>query len=180
MLEEAGWVDSDGDGVREKDGQRLRIVWLTYPGRQELPLLAESVQFSLGEIGFEVEVNCTANHTSIRTDTSAWDVYASALVTAPTGDPEYFFSATCVTDAPKNFGGYSNPDLDALAEQLSEEFDTGKRAELATQMQQVILDDDAYVFASHLTMGIVSRANVSGIAPHPCDYYEVTAGLALA
>lgn len=180
VLEEAGWVDSDGDGVREKDGQRLHIVWLTYPGRQELPLLAESVQFSLGEIGFEVEVNCTANHTSIRTDTSAWDVYASALVTAPTGDPEYFFSATCVTGAPKNFGGYSNPDLDALAEQLSEEFDTGKRAELATQMQQVILDDDAYVFASHLTMGIVSHANVSGIAPHPCDYYEVTADLGLA
>ena len=177
VLEEAGWVDSDGDGVREKDGQRLHIVWLTYPGRQELPLLAESVQYTLGEIGFEVEVNCTANHTSIRTDPSAWDVYASALVTAPTGDPEYFFSATCTTGAPKNFGGYSNADLDALAEELSQEFDTAKRAELATQMQQLILDDDAYVFASHLTMGIVSNANVSGIAPHPCDYYEVTAGL---
>ncbi len=67
-----------------------------------------------------------------------------------------------------------------MAEQLSEEFDTGKRAELATQMQQVILDDDAYLFASHLTMGIVSRSGVNGIAPHPCDYYEVTADLALA
>lgn len=179
VLEEAGWVDSDGDGVREKDGRRLHITWLTYPGRQELPLLAESAQFSLGQVGFEVEVNCTANHTSVRTDPAAWDVYASALVTAPTGDPEYFFSATCVTGAPKNFGGYSNPDLDALAEELSEEFDADRRAELAVQMQQLILDDDAYVFASHLTMGIVSRAGVSGIAPHPCDYYEVTADLAV-
>ena len=177
LLEDAGWVDSDGDGVREKDGVRLHITWLTYPGRQELPLLAESAQFSLGELGFEVEVNCTANHTSVRTDASAWDVYASALVTAPTGDPEYFFAATCLTDAPKNFGGYSNPDLDAMAADLAEEFDPDRRAELAVQMQQAIIDGGAFVFASHLTMGIVSRAGVSGIAPHPCDYYEVTADL---
>ena len=179
LLEQAGWVDSDGDGVREKDGKRLHIVWLTYPGRVELPLLAESAQFSLGEIGFEVEVQCTANHTSLRTDTSAWDVYASALVTAPTGDPESFFAATCLTGAPKNFGGYTNPELDALADELACEFDSDRRRELAVQMQQALVDDGAFVFASHLTMGIVSRPGVSGMAAHPCDFYEVSADLAL-
>ncbi len=180
LLEQAGWVDSDGDGVREKDGQRLHIVWLTYPGRVELPLLAESAQFSLGEIGFEVEVQCTANHTSLRTDASAWDVYASALVTAPVGDPESFFAATCLTGAPKNFGGYTNPELDALAAELACEFDVQRRAELAVQMQQTIVDDGGFVFASHLTMGIVSRPGVSGMAAHPCDYYEVTSDLTVA
>ncbi len=180
LLEQAGWVDSDGDGVREKDGQRLHIVWLTYPGRVELPLLAESAQYSLGQIGFEVEVQCTANHTSLRADTSAWDVYASALVTAPTGDPESFFAATCLTDAPKNFGGYANPELDALAEELASEFDADRRCELAVQMQQALVDDGAFVFASHLTMGIVSRPGVSGMAAHPCDFYEVTSDLTLS
>ena len=180
VLEEAGWVDSDGDGVREKDGEKLHITWLTYPGRVELPLLAESAQYSLGQIGFEVEVNSTANHTSIRSDSGAWDVYASALVTAPTGDPEYFFAATCLADAPKNFGGYANEQLDELAKELSQEFDAQRRCELAVQMQQLILDDDAFVFASHLTMGIVSRSGVSGMVAHPCDYYEVTSDLVLS
>ena len=40
-------MDTDGDGIREKDGQKLVIRWLTYPSRQELPLLAESVQATL-------------------------------------------------------------------------------------------------------------------------------------
>ena len=48
VLEDAGWVDSDGDGVREKDGQTLTLRWLTYPSRQEQPLLAEAVQATLG------------------------------------------------------------------------------------------------------------------------------------
>lgn len=180
ILEEAGWVDSDGDGVREKDGQKLTIRWLTYPGRMELPLLAESAQSTLGEIGFDVVVNSTANHTEIRKNSEAWDVYASALVTAPTGDPEYFFTATCLEESPKNFGSYSNEELESLAEQLRVELDPAMRAELAVQMQNVLLEDAGYVFASHLTMGIVSRAGVSGIEPHPCDYYEITVDLDVA
>ncbi len=29
LLEEAGWVDSDGDGIREKDGVKLSILYQT-------------------------------------------------------------------------------------------------------------------------------------------------------
>ena len=180
LLEADGWVDTDGDGVREKDGQKLTIRWLTYPGRMELPLLAESAQSTLEQIGFKVEVNSTANHTDVRKDASAWDVYVSALVTAPTGDPEYFFSTTCLSDGTKNFGKYRNANLEALGTQLHETFDADERAKLATQMQQQILDDNGYFFASFLTMGIVSDADVSGIEPHPCDYYEITVDLDVA
>ena len=177
LLEKAGWKDADGDGIREKDGQKLTVRWLTYPGRLELPLLAESAQATLAEIGFDVQVNSTANHADIRKDTGAWDVYVSALTTAPTGDPEYFFGATCLSTSTKNFGGYQSDKLDALYEKLHAAFDTDTRGELATQMSQQILDDHGYFFASFLQMGIVSQANVQGMAAHPCDYYEITVDL---
>lgn len=176
-LEAAGWVDTDGDGIREKDGQKLTLRWLTYPGRMELPLLAESVQSTLGAIGFDVQVNSTANHTDIRKDKTAWDVYASALVTAPTGDPEYFFGTHAIDGASANYGGYHSQKVEDLYQQLHVAFDADKRAELGTELSQAVLDDHAMVFASHLTMGIVADANVKGIAPHPCDYYEITVDL---
>lgn len=174
LLEQAGWVDSDGDGIREKDGQKLSVRWLTYPGRPELPLLAESAQATLADVGIDVQVNSTANHTSIRKDASAWDIYASALVTAPTGDPEYFFSSTCLSGSSKNFGGYASANLDAMASELHGTFDASKRAELAVSMQKELLSDHGYFFASHLTMGLVSKSNVHGLVAHPCDYYEIT------
>ena len=177
VLEAAGWVDSDGDGIREKDGRKLTVRWLTYPSRLELPLLAESAQATLKAIGIDVEVNNTKQSSEIRKDKGAWDVYVSALVTAPTGDPEYFFRATCMADSPKNFGGYSNAKLDELAGQLHKAFNPDERAALATTMSQAILDDHGYFFASFLQMGIVSQANVKGLAAHPCDYYEIIVDL---
>ena len=176
-LEEAGWVDTDGDGIREKNGQKLTIKWLTYPSRQELPLLAESAQASLKEIGMDVQINNTANHKQFRKDKSSWDVYASALVTAPSGDPQYFFTTSCLPGSDYNYGGYKDDDVTKLVDELSKEFDTNKRGELAVKLQDEILDDDAYVFCSFLQMSLISKKNVKNYTAHACDYYEITADL---
>jgi peptide/nickel transport system substrate-binding protein len=55
LLEEAGWVDSDGDGIREKDGVELRILFQTSiePLRQ---FAQQQVKSDLEAIGFEVEL----------------------------------------------------------------------------------------------------------------------------
>ena len=177
LLEGAGWVDSDGDGIREKDGVNLTLRWLTYPSRQELPLLAESAQASLKEIGIEVDINCTANRREFLADMGSWDIYASALVTAPSGDPQYFFTTSCVPGMSYNFGAYDNPEVTALIEDLSKEFDTAKRGEMALKLQQMILDDNAYVFCSFLQMNMISKENVRNYTAHACDYYQVTAQL---
>ena len=176
LLAEAGWTDEDGDGYVEKDGKRLTICWLTYPSRQELPLLAESAQASLKKIGIEVQIQCTANHLELLKKGN-WDVYVSAFVSAPTGDPEYFFTTHCLQDSSKNRGGYYSETLEMLEQQLSGEFDTEKRTELAIEMTQTLLDDHMFFFASHLKMSMVSGGGVTGLTAHPCDYYEITVNL---
>ncbi len=177
VLENAGWADSDGDGIREKNGKKLEIRWLTYPSRQELPLLAEAAQAALKDIGIAVSIQCTADHNRLRRDPGAWDVYASAMVTAPTGDPEYFFTTHCLDGSSANNGRYHSDRLEELEKELAETFDTARREELAVLMQQAILDDNAFIFCSHLKMSMISRAGVTGLTAHPCDFYEITADL---
>ncbi len=77
----------------------------------------------------------------------------------------------------KNRGGYAVGDIEMLEQQLSGEFDTEKRTELAIEMTQTLLDDHMFFFASHLKMSMVSGEGVTGLTAHPCDYYEITVNL---
>ena len=176
-LEAAGWVDTDGDGIREKNGVKLTIRWLTYPSRQELPLLAESAQSTLKDIGIDVQINCTKDHNSIRKDPTAWDIWVSANVNAGLGDPQNFFDTYCLDESVKNSGGHHSDKLEKLAVRLRTTFDPAERAKIAVEMQQQLLDDNSYVFCSFLRMSMIMKANVSGLEAHTCDFYELTADL---
>ena len=176
LLKEAGWSDTDGDGYVDKDGKKLSVNWLTYPTRLEQPKLAEYAQAMLKEIGIEININNTADHRKYAAE-GDFDLYVSSLTTAPTGDPEYFFSSTAVSSASKNYGKYSNSQLDELIDEMHITFDTQERGKLAVEAQQMILDDSAFFFVSHLNMGIVTSSDVTGMEAHPCDYYEITAEL---
>ena len=67
--------------------------------------------------------------------------------------------------------------MEELAVQLNSTFDTTERNQIAIEMQQQILDDNAFVFCSFLKMSMISQANVTGLTAHACDYYELTADL---
>lgn len=176
LLAQAGWTDTDGDGYVDKNGQKLTIRWLTYSSRQELPLLAEYAEANLKDIGIEVQINVTENAKSVLAS-GQYDVYASSFVAAPTGDPQYFFTAHLLDESPYNVGHYHNDEIEGLVEELRNEFEPEKRAQLAIEIQQQVLDDSAYLFVSHLKMSFVMQNSISGFEAHPSDYYEITNNL---
>ena len=160
----------------DKNGQKLTIRWLTYSSRQELPLLAEYAEANLKDIGIEVQINVTENAKSVLAS-GQYDVYASSFVAAPTGDPQYFFTAHLLDESPYNVGHYHNDEIEGLVEELRNEFEPEKRAQLAIEIQQQVLDDSAYLFVSHLKMSFVMQNSISGFEAHPSDYYEITNNL---
>ena len=89
----------------------------------------------------------------------------------------YFFTSCTLDESASNNGHYHSDKLEDLEKQMKQEFDADKRSDLAIQMQQTILDDNAYVFCSHLRMSMIMQSNVTGLTAHPCDYYELTADL---
>lgn len=177
LLEEAGWVDSNGDGYREKDGQKLTVRWLSYPSRQELPLLAEYAQATLKNIGIQVDLNVTADHNSIAKDQTAWDIYVGANVNCGLGDPTNFFSTHCLDASTKNRGSFHSDRMEELAVELNSTFDQEERNKIALEMQQILLDDNAFIFCSFLKMSMISKSNVTGLTAHASDFYELTADL---
>lgn len=176
LLAASGWSDTNGDGYVDKDGKNLELRWLTYTSRQELPLLAEAAQSFLKDIGIKLNVNATDNYNAFLKG-GDWDIYAKAFVTAPTGDPQYYFTTHVLDSSAYNNGGYHSDKMEALALELRNELNPQRRALLGQQMADTILEDNAFLYASHLQMNLVMSSSVSGFTAHPSDYYEITASL---
>ena len=176
LLADSGWSDSDNDGYVDKDGKNLELNYLTYTSRQELPLLAEAAQANLKKIGIKLNVNATDNYKTFL-KSGDYDIFSKAIVTAPTGDPEYYFTSHILPSAVDNAGFYDSPALVALEDELHNTFGADNRSEIAIKMSQQILDDCALFYASHLRMSFVMKPNVEGFTAHPSDYYEITAAL---
>ena len=149
---------------------------MTYTSRQELPLLAEAAQANLKKIGIDLKVNATDNYKTFLKN-GEYDIFSKAIVTAPTGDPEYYFTSHIVEGAVDNAGYYNNYYVNQLENQLHNTFGAAERSNLAIQMMQHVLDDCALFYASHLKMSFVMKPNVEGFTAHPSDYYEITPAL---
>ena len=172
LLADSGWSDCDGDGYVDKDGKNLELNYLTYTSRQELPLLAEAAQANLKLIGIKLNVNATDNYKTFL-KSGDYDIFSKAIVTAPTGDGEYYFTSHIVPGAVDNAGFYDSEQISALENQLHNTFGANNRSELIIKMSQQVLDDCALIYASHLRMSFVMKPNVEGFKAHPSDYYEI-------
>ena len=176
LIKEAGYEDTDGDGYVDKDGKNLELRYLTYTSRQELPLLAEFTQAALKKIGVKLNVNATDNYKAVL-KSGDYDMFAKAIVTAPTGDPEYYFTSHILSKAVDNAGFYNSAQIEQTENQLHNTYGAENRSALAIKMSQQILDDCALVYAAHLRMSFVMKGNVEGFKAHSSDYYEISSAL---
>ena len=179
LLDEAGWKDTNGDGIREKDGQPLKLDFVVYNSRAELPLYAEAVQADLKKLGFDINIKTVdynlVDQMGIKGE---YDLLISNITTANTGDPEIFLSWYWKTnhngDNPQNGSGYSNPALDTKFNELAAEFDKSKRRQLIIDIQQILLNDGAALFLGYPQTNIVSNKALANVKMYPSDYYWIT------
>lgn len=172
VLSDAGYQDGDGDGVLEKDGKALSFRLVTYKRLKNEAIVTE-LQSKLKEIGIGSEVTVHDNADFFKTGEFDIGIYSS--VTTPVGDPQAFLSTTFASDGITNFGRYKNAEVDELLNQLSVEFDREKRAEIALSIQQKALDEYAFDNIGFVNMAMYMDSNITGLKPHPTDYYQLNA-----
>ena len=179
LLDEAGWKDTDGDGIRDKDGKPLSVDFVIYNSRAELPIYAEAVQADAKKVGIDVKIKSVDYNLIDKMGINGeYDLLISNITTANTGDPEIFLNWYWRTnkdgDNPQNGSGYSNPALDAKFAELSTEFDKAKRRQLMIDIQQIIMNDGAGLFLGYPETNIISSTKITGATMYPSDYYWVT------
>ncbi|MBK8134818.1 MAG: hypothetical protein IPK52_03095 [Chloroflexi bacterium] len=185
VLEEAGWVDGDGDGVREKDGVRLAFT-ISYSNiLQHFETSALIAQDQLNQIGFDVAVELIewANYIDQIYLGQAYDATPmSNSGGTQTPDPNDFMSlilsAEDIVGACNNLASYVNPEIDALVEQARTlpGCDPAGRAEIYYQIQQITHEDVAYNFTYVPNIFQVANKRIGNFNPGPAwVFYGYTA-----
>ncbi|MGI6007653.1 MAG: ABC transporter substrate-binding protein [Ruminococcus sp.] len=177
ILDEAGIVDSDGDGYRELNGENINLNYLAYSSRN-LDEFAQAVAISLESIGIGCTVTVQDYDTALANQSAGnFDMITSNAIVVPTGDPTGFLG-NFYSGNSGAYGYYSNEEYDAAYEQLLETTDSGEQLDLIIKLQQILIDDAATLVHGYYNSTFVSRADaVSGADITPIDYYWITTAI---
>ncbi|MGD2048489.1 MAG: ABC transporter substrate-binding protein [Chloroflexota bacterium] len=149
ILDDAGYADTDGDGVREMPGGGEPLVFrLNWPSDStNLPRMAELLSASWGQIGIETEQAALDPDTltSICCPTFDYDVILWGWGSDP--DPAFLLSVMTTDEIPTGTSesGYSNPEYDELYAQQATALDRDERIAIIHEMQEIAHRDIPYI-----------------------------------
>ena len=153
LLDEAGWKDTDGDGIRDKviNGQKVKLsLEAKYPSGSDvvekiMTLFAENCK----KAGVEV-TQAQREWTVFLQETKAhnFEMTFGSWISAPIpDDPKQIWSTTSY-EGGSNYVGFGDQNSDALIEKIRSELDDTKRTELYKEFQKVVYDAQPYIFMS--------------------------------
>ena len=155
LLDDAGIVDSDGDGWREYNGENLHYTATCPNGWSDWQAAIEVVAAAGAKIGIDITTNYPE-----------WSVYQTVVTKSDTPLPEGYeiFMMGTLGAGPTqpwgrirnmlssefigmtsnwngNYGGYSNPEVDKLIQAIPGETDPAKLKEMYTELVKIYLTD---------------------------------------
>ena len=176
LLEEAGWVDEDGDGVREKDGQRLTMSIPYSDILTMFPTTTLIAQDQLKDIGVEVTVELVewANYldTVLFGQQHDGTSMSSSGGTGGAPDPNDFMPIVSSNRDTAAWGGsntssYVNLEVDALIEEARTlpGCDPVERGELYKEIQRITHEEVAYDWTFVPNIWQTATKRVQGFEP---------------
>ena len=148
LLAEAGYTDSDGDGILDKEGEKLALVFDTPNGRYIKDRdIAQVIASDLQKIGIEVELKVFD-----------WSIYTEMTGQGGAGlDDLYLLGSgpgfNCRSDlalvqatSGSNRTGWSSEAFEAVWAELGPEFDPARRVELCNQLEEIAYEEAPLIF----------------------------------
>ncbi len=152
LLLEAGWKDTDGDGVLDQviNGKRtpFEFTLVIYGGSTEYETLARVYREALLEIGVKMTAQPLEWAAQLKkTAERDFDAYTGAWVPGWEIDLHQLWHSS-QADKPEssNYVSFRSPEGDRIAEALRREFDPEKRTALCHAFHKLIADEQPYTF----------------------------------
>ncbi len=168
ILDEAGWK-MGADGIREKDGKKLKYVFQTStnaPRQKTQSIIKQACQ----KAGIELELKSVTASVFFSSDVGNPDTYTKFYcdmemyaTTQPQPDPERFLNQCVSWEIAtkdnkwlgRNVSRWSDPEADKAYKAAQKELDPAKRTALLIKVNDIFCE-------ANILVPLLSRANVSG------------------
>ena len=173
-LEAAGYTQN-ADGMYEKDGQVLTLNICYYEARS-LDSIAVIMQQQLKAVGIDSKLTSEEDPDSTYIATGDFDIALYCMIADKAGDPYYCIDALFRADSRWAIAGFENAECENMINELQYETDVNRRAELANQIVQLVIDENAFGFVGLFNKTTVTAPGVVNIAENcPFDFYAISA-----
>jgi ABC-type transport system substrate-binding protein len=152
LLREAGWIDTDSDGLRDKvlNGRKVPFEFslMIYASRPEFATMATIFKEDLLKIG--VKMNIEAAEWSLmqkRMHEKDFDAFTGGWGQSSINDPYQLWHSS-QADSPEgsNMTGFRNKEADQLIEKLRETLDRAERTQMLRRIHRLIVESYNYAF----------------------------------
>jgi peptide/nickel transport system substrate-binding protein len=147
LLDEAGWRDTNGDGIRDKDGLPFRFEFMGSTGSSLVDQLMPIMKEELRKVGIDmVERKLEFNVMFETIEDHNFDAYTAGWASPLISDPFQLWHSGSIANRGSNFVSFRNEEADRLLEQARMEFDDQKRKQLYWRWQEIIHEEQPYTF----------------------------------
>jgi peptide/nickel transport system substrate-binding protein len=147
LLAEAGWRDTDGDGILDRNGKKFVFTSLIVAGSKRYKQLMEIFKEDLAAVGIDMKiVPVDWNVYLQRLNSRSYDMCCLGWSLPYESDPYQVWHSSQIENQGSNHISFSNPRADKLIEDIRKTFDTNKRIRLCHEFHQLIHDEQPYTF----------------------------------
>lgn len=158
LLAEAGWKDTDNDGILDKDGVTFEFGYIIPESSHEYGVLATVYQEQLKKAGIKMTVLPREWGSLIESLTKrAFDAITLQWAIPVDSEPYQVWHSS-QSEKGSNYPGFTNAEADKLMEDIRLEFDRSKRIPMFHRFHQIVAEEQPYTFLFNIyTLGALDK-----------------------